>query len=539
MGWLRIPLLLALAPLALAAGRPVYAGEPPDLAAYPWFYQREGRPIDPGEELVELVAVGDVMLGRGVAATTPDPLAGVTPWLAGADLALGNLEGVIGAAAAPEPGITSDPAGPYRLRAPVGAVDLLQAAGFDLLGLANNHALDFGPASLEETAQQLQAAGITPVGAGPTVESAQATHFRQAGSLRLAFLAFNAVPDPAGPAAGVGWQPAQWDQAQALAAISAARTEADAVIVSVHWGREYALTPDPAQVASADLMLAAGADLVVGHHPHAVQGPARLQAGRVVLYSLGNFVFDQEFDPARQGLALRAFFDRQGLRAVQLLPVRAGLQPGLLPPDEAAPLLARVRPASRLGFRCDPETCRLVDSPPPPGRSGLFWGGEIDLTGDGRQEKIRRTEERAVIYSAGAEVWRSDPAWRVVDLALGDPNDDGRWEALLALWKLDETGVERSHPFIIGFRWGIYRDIWGGSAVVDSIYEVELGDVDGNGSQELIVLEGAPQNDRAVSVWDWHGWGFSLRWRSPAGPYRDLVFIPAAEGRPALISVAN
>ena len=102
---------------------------------------------------------------------------------------------------------------------------------------------------------------------------------------------------------------------------------------------------------------------------------------------------------------------------------------------------------------------------------------------------------------------------------------------------MDETGAQRSHPFIIGFRSGIYRDIWGGSAVVDPIYEVELGDVDGDGSQELIVLEGAARNERAISVWDWHGWGFSLRWRSPAGYYQDLVFIPAA-GRPALISVA-
>jgi hypothetical protein len=263
-----------------------------------------------------------------------------------------------------------------------------------------------------------------------------------------------------------------------------------------------------------------------------------VQAGRVALYSLGNFVFDQEFDPADQGLAVRALFDRQGLRAVQLLPVWAGRQPRLMAPGEAAPLLARVQPDDRLTFSCDPQSCRSVGLLPPPGRSGRFWGGEIDLTGDGLPEKIRRVKEQVIVYSTGAEVWRSDPAWRVVDLALGDPNDDGRWEALLALWKPDETGVQRSHPFLIGFRSGIYRDIWGGSAVVDPIYEVELGDLDGDGRQELIVLEEAARHSRTISVWDWHGWGFSLRWRSPAGYYRDLVFIPAAASWPALVSVA-
>lgn len=533
VGWLKVTLLLT--GLVLAA-RPVYAAGPPDLAAYPWLYQREGRPPGPEEELVELVAVGDVMLGREVMAGS-NPLARVTSWLSEPDLVLGNLEAVFGEAA--HPADTLDPARPpYRLQAPVEAVELLQAAGFDLLGLANNHALDLGPAGLANTARHLQAAGITPLGAGPTAGAARAPHFRQAGGLRLAFLAFNAVPDPAGPFTGLGWQPARWDQARAVVAIAAARTEADAVIVSVHWGREYSLKPDPSQVAAAGAMLAAGADLVLGHHPHAVQGPALVQAGRVALYSLGNFVFDQEFDPADQGLAVRALFDRQGLRAVQLLPVWAGRQPRLMAPGEAAPLLARVQPDDRLAFSCNPQSCRPAGLLPPPGRSGRFWGGEIDLTGDCLPEKIRRVKEQVIVYGAGAEVWRSDPAWRVVDLALGDPNDDGRWEALLALWKPDETGAPRSHPFIIGFRSGIYRDIWGGSAVVDPIHEVELGDLDGDGRQELIVLEEAAHHGRTISVWDWHGWGFSLRWRSPAGYYRDLVFIPAAAGRPALISVA-
>jgi poly-gamma-glutamate synthesis protein (capsule biosynthesis protein) len=544
-------LLLGLALLAGVASSA--RADSPGLEVYPWLYQRDNRPLGPAEEVVELIAVGDVMLGRGVAVdsyssevfetsalSTPQPLSNVAGWLREADLVLGNLESVIGVEAAPRPGLYAGPEQqPYRLQAPTQAVGWLQAAGFDLLGLANNHALDFGPAGLAETAQRLQAAGITPLGAGPSLEAASQPHFRQMGPVRLAFLALNFVPDPAGQPAGAEWQPGRWDQAQALAAITSAQAQAEAVIVSVHWGREYSLSPDPAQAEAAQAMRDAGADLIIGHHPHVVQGPALLEADQVVIYSLGNFVFDQQFGQTNQGLALRAFFDAQGLRAAQLLPLWAGPQPRLMAPAEAAPLLARLQAPRRQGFTCDPETCYPVADLPPVTRSGLFWGGEIDLTGDGLPEKVRRIAEQAVIYSGGREVWRGDSDWRVVDLALGDPNDDGRWEALLALWKPDKTGTLRSHPFIIGYRWGIYRDIWGGSAVIDPIHEVELGDIDGNGVQELIVLEETDQaGQRAIAIWDWHGWGFSLRWRSPANNYHDLTFIPATGRHPPLITVA-
>ncbi len=199
-------------------------------------------------------------------------------------------------------------------------------------------------------------------------------------------------------------------------------------------------------------------------------------------------------------------------------------------------LLARVQPPPhRLGFACDHQSCHAVDSPQTT-RSGLFWSGQIDLTGDGLLEQIRRVGGQVIIYKDGLEVWRSEPEWNVVDLALGDPNDDGRGEALLAFWKPDKTGQRRSQPFIIGYRRGIYRDLWGGSPVTDPIYEVELGDVDADGIQELIVLEqvGLVADNRAVSVWRWHGWGFSLIWRSDPAPYRDLVLLP---GQPPIISV--
>ncbi len=82
------------------------------------------------------------------------------------------------------------------------------------------------------------------------------------------------------------------------------------MIVSIHWGYEYDLRPDPSQRDAAQAMLDAGAALVIGHHPHVVQGTAAGQDG-FVAYSLGNLVFDQQQDETRYGLALRAFFDAE------------------------------------------------------------------------------------------------------------------------------------------------------------------------------------------------------------------------------------
>jgi hypothetical protein len=362
----------------------------------------------------------------------------------------------------------------------------------------------------------------------------------------LAFLAFNAVPDPEDGAQDEGWTRAGWDREQAVAAIAAARAQAEGVIVSVHWGYEYELRTDPAQRDAAQAMLNAGADLVVGHHPHVVQG-TQVSGGRFVAYSLGNFLFDQQQGETKQGLALRAFFDPQGLRAVQALPVWAGPRPRLMAAGEAASLLARVQPPlPRIGFFCDGQTvrpnsadaCRPVEVPQT-SRTGPLHAGAMDLTGDGASEQVQLVEEQVVIFRDGVEMWQGLPAWRVVDLALGDPNDDGRGELLLALWKPDAEGVPRSHPFIVGYRQGAYRILWGGSAVADPLCEVELGDIDGDGLQELIVLEEQGDGlERAVTVWRWHGWGFSLMWRSPPGRYRDLALILSGAGKRLAISVA-
>jgi poly-gamma-glutamate capsule biosynthesis protein CapA/YwtB (metallophosphatase superfamily) len=540
----RLALLLSGLLLALAVGlgpdsAPAGAGSglAPDLGDYPWFYLRDGQLPSAGEGLVELVAVGDVMPGRGVLPVEA-PLAQVTGWLRTADLVLGNLEAAI---VAGEPVEGARVEGQYRLWAPPAAAPMLADAGFDLLSLANNHSLDAGSSGLQETVSSLSAAGIIAVGAGAGAEAYRPV-LREVRGVPLAFLAFNAVPTPGNRAPIDPWQRAEWDEARAVAAVQAARAQASAVIVTIHWGYEYDLWADPAQIRIANVLREAGADLVLGHHPHVVQPVAVPEAERatVIAYSMGNFLFDQGPGETGQGLALRAFFDGAGLRAVQALPLAVGRQPRLLALAEAEALLGRVAPpALQYVFSCSDEGCQQLT---PTNRiesgSGLFWSGAIDLTGDGEPELVRRAGERVTVYAGDSAVWQSPAGWHVVDVALGDPNDDGRGEMVLALRRTDAAGYERSQPYIVGHRGGDYQLLWGGRAVTAPILEVELGDVSGDGRQELVVLE-AHDEGATLAVWRWQGWSFSLVWRSEPGPFRNLSLQPAAGGMLLVVEVGR
>ncbi len=226
---------------------------------------------------------------------------------------------------------------------------------------------------------------------------------------------------------------------------------------------------------------------------------------------------------------------------IGIIGVACVVQPALIEPSAVpAEPTKQAAPERGVAFACTAQTCQTVTLTSPI-NGGLFSAGQSDLTGDGVPEQVRRTGETACVFEEGAEMWCSPPEWRVRDLALGDPNDDGRYEIMLAFWKDDAQGVPRSHPFIVGYREGRYRTVWGGSPVSEPIAELDLGDVDGDGDQDLVVLDAAErtggETGRTVSVWRWHGWGFSLMWRSPGAHYQDLTLVPGDAGAPAMIAV--
>lgn len=516
---------------------------PPDLSAYPWVYLRDGQPLAAEEAVVSVLAVGDVMLGRGVL-VEPEPLADAG-WLGIADVVLGNLEGVISSQQAAENSQqAADQTSRIVLTMPETAVSHLQNAGFDLLGLANNHSLDLGAAGLAETAVSLQQAGLTPIGV--QTSAVITPTIRVVNGVRLAFFAFNTIRDPQGERCqldGVAPCPVVWDAETAVPAIQQAKNEADAVIVFIHWGFEYEMRLAPGQERLAETVRAAGAAVVIGHHPHTAQ-PIVADADGLTAFSLGNFVFDQETAVTQNGLALLAYFDKAGLRAVQALPLEAGLKPRLLPLTAAELwLTVLLPPPPRLAFACTEVDCLPVAAPSTT-ESGQFYSGQIDLTGDGQPETVRKEGGRVTIYEGGTAVWQSPADWRVVDVALGDPNDDGRYEVILAIWRKDGAGYERSQPYIVGHRGGVYDLLWGGRPVADPIQELALADVDGDGIEELVVIiEQADGLAQVVAVWQWQGWSFSLQWQSQPGWYRDLVIVAGEEqllrqrSMPALITV--
>lgn len=507
-----VPGFALLLPLFLT--HPIQAEGIEDLPAGPWVYLRAEVPISAAEDLVEVIVVGDVMPGRRLAGV-PGLFDQVAPALQAADLAVGNLEGVMA------PGAAGGFASPLSI--PGEAALSLSEAGFGLLSLANNHALDAGPEGLAQTIDHLQVAGIQPLENGRL-------GLRQVRGLVIGFLAWNEIPYP--------------DRTVLFDSLAAARAKSDILIVLVHWGQEYQRNPILAQRDLAGKLLEAGADVIVGAHPHVVQDlevnqpQATGERASLVAYSLGNFVFDQGWDDTRQGLALRLFFDHAGLRAAQALPLWTVPRARWMTPEAASALLARILPPARIGFTCDGNTCRTIEVPQGK-RSGLFWSGAVDLTGDGPPEIVRRQGQVVVVYQQGQLAWRSPPEWHVLDLALGDPNEDGRYELLLVLEKTDLAGNRTTHPFVIGYRGGIYRQLWGGSPVADRLYEVELADLDGDGVTELVMVEASEDGAaRCLTLWRWHGWGFNLVWRSPLGNYRDLIVLPAGEGLPTRLSVS-
>jgi len=236
-----------------------------------------------------LAFVGDVMLGRDVATALdgdwPAAFADVRPYLADADLAFANLESPL--TTAPFAG------GRFDLRAPLEAVSALTNAGFDAVSLANNHALDGGATGLAETLDRLQGAGIAALTDAPW--------FYEFSGHRMAFLAFL---DANGPLD--------------TALVAQAAAQADLVIVSIHWGAEYYPVTER-QRALARELIAAGADVIIGHGPHVLQPVERVD-GALVAYSLGNFLFDQPFPDTQQGAILRITLDRGSISAVELIP---------------------------------------------------------------------------------------------------------------------------------------------------------------------------------------------------------------------------
>lgn len=232
-------------------------------------------------------AAGDLLLPSMPDGTSPrdflDALAPIRELLTGCDIVLGNLECTLpgdGAIVPTEPRVIST----------VEAIRAIASAGFNIVSLANNHTFDCLESGFHNLRRVLDEMGVAHFGAGDDLAQAAAPAILDVKGVRAAFL--GAADPQSGPFQQASAnQPgvAPFDPPRMIEQIRALAGQVDHVIVSLHWGRERFTIPSPAQIEQARALIDAGASVVLGHHPHVVQG-MELHRGRPIAYSLGNFV---------------------------------------------------------------------------------------------------------------------------------------------------------------------------------------------------------------------------------------------------------
>ena len=239
------------------------------------------------QQKLTIAAVGDISFA-GANADKPsiDLFKSVQPIFDRSDIVLANLEG-------PLYDGNSAISGKCTIRGNTGWAHVLKMAGIDIVSLANNHIMDHGKSGLISTMSILEKEGILAVGAGADIDEACKPLFIEKNGYRVAVLARTSVivdspsyADKKTP--GVAFL----DMQELVENVKTCRKQADLVMLLIHWGIEHYSFPTPSQRKQAKALIEAGVDIIIGHHPHVIQGFERFGEG-LAAYSLGNFVFDE------------------------------------------------------------------------------------------------------------------------------------------------------------------------------------------------------------------------------------------------------
>lgn len=272
-------------------------------------------------------ATGDIMLGRRVGKLLDDngwesAYTGFSSVFNRSDLVFGNLECSLS-----ERGQKLLGKGIW-LRASPNKAELLKEAGFSILSLANNHILDYGNDALTDTIAFLDEKGIGHVGAGKDIDAAREPVIFKKGDTSIGFLAYNefsyyfwsyeerrkflAEEDIPGTA--------PMDIDPIIEDVKKLKSKVDLVVVSLHWGIEESNLVTDEQRRIAQALVDAGVDIIIGHHPHVIQG-IEIYKGRPIIYSLGNYIFDQNDENNKQGMVAEIEIVRGNLTSLLLHPL--------------------------------------------------------------------------------------------------------------------------------------------------------------------------------------------------------------------------
>lgn len=344
-----------------------------------------------GNTRLTLTFVGDIRLSDKIAENISRygigyPWEHVGPILRSADLAFGNLETAVGTRGRPVPDKQ------WTFQSHPSTLPGMVAGGITVVSLANNHIGDYGPQGILDTIQHLRNAGVRFAGAGADADRAWEPLWLEKAGFKIGFISVSRIFPSTDWIAGKT-RPglaSGHDETRLLRAVQSVAAQADVTIVSIHWGIEKADNPTAADRNLAHRLVKAGADLVIGHHPHVLQGFEQYE-GALIAYSLGNFVFTPSADPrTADGGILVVELDREGIAGARLVPTRLRMaRPELLAGDEAESVIARVSALSEeFGLSLDRTGRLLLKTLRAPGEgrgaegdAGAPAGRFSDLTG--------------------------------------------------------------------------------------------------------------------------------------------------------------
>jgi len=476
------------------------------------------------QDEVSFIAVGDISFSRGVERVVKYqkdinfPFLKTKTILENADFTYGNLETPI------TPG-EEIPDGSMVFRSNPGTEQALKWAGFDILNLANNHSYNFDAQGLEDTFKYLESVDIKYVGAGSNSKEAYEPIFFSKNNINFAMLSYEAmdiVPaeyEATPEKSGITFM--RIDKMQD--AVRKAKETADFVIVAMHAGEEYVPLGNDLQTNFAHAAIDAGAELVIGDHPHVVQN-AEIYNNKIIFYNLGNFVMDQMWsDDTRRALIFKGNFTKEGLEHFELFPVviEHYSQPTPVNGNVADQIIQRLLLPVKKEYRVSYDT----ESEHYQKNSVYIYEMNKVIT----QDFVLNNGE-AKIFSEDKVIWESPTDWYVSQIVKAPSLNDGRnlinmsvWKPgnygnSMPIWETDNDPSVKNHLFVYEIKNNELTPVWQSSNLPVPNCKINFYDIENDGKYELVAYEGKYENNydcttSHVAVFRWNQWGFYNEWR--------------------------
>lgn len=271
------------------------------------------------DKKIHLVFVGDIMLSRqiGKIIETNDPtypFSLIKSYIESADIAFANLENPVSVRGLNQGSIYSFRAKPETLKG-------LKFAGFDIVSIANNHMFDWGMEAFVDTIDNLSAESIKFVGGAKRIEETRMPVIFEESGEKICYLAYTQFA-PRNTSYGTPGM-AFLNKQSVIADINSSKKQGcSTIIISLHWGNEYEIRYSPEQKEIARELVLAGANIIIGHHPHVLQEIEEYEGG-LIAYSLGNFIFDQNFsEDTKKSLILNVYIENGKIVSFKTIPIR-------------------------------------------------------------------------------------------------------------------------------------------------------------------------------------------------------------------------